>query len=636
MKYQFTISGLLCLFLTFSIQAQDSNIQFDEATGNWGAMVDQDFTALVFQPTDAFLGIESNTLSKTKANKLGFANPYGSYVSKVYKNTAAHRAGLLPFDYLYGIGEYRTTRQSSIGDLLEEYNPKDWVDLHIIRNGKKMVVQAKLDDYSDVDEEDEKEEAFLGISRRGQSSEDMSGVSVNIVGNSTAQSMGMENGDKITHINGQMILDWDDISTAIGSLVPSEEIQVTFVRNGQSLTRSSPIKSYKDTQNEVVIRESDDDDWRDATAEGRPNSNKNHSRNRDQHRENHEQHHESAFLGINIASMSHKKAKRLGFDNPYGTYVSSVIPKSAADKGGMKALDYIYGIDEYRVGENQDLGDILKKYRAGDDAKILVSRKNQRKSIAVEFGSRNDKYGLKKKKNKCEDPFFGITNSSYDSDLGIKVNIVKNATSSDLKMKNGDIITHINGYRMVDWTDIDIAINMMNPGEVITVNFVRDGKKESVHAPIKSYADTKKCSNCDCNSYSPVTRFHDDDDDDDEVVKPDISNVEIVIVDTNSREIDEFTIRGIDPSNSNLNVLDLSILPNSQKGLCELKFELPSEGETIVKVFNENGRNIYEYDLGRFSGDFEDEVNLIQNGKGSFVLNITQDGKVMTKKIIVK
>ena len=57
------------------------------------------------------------------------------------------------------------------------------------------------------------------------------------------------------------------------------------------------------------------------------------------------QYQESAFLGVNIADMSESKAKKLGLENPYGTYVSSVIKNSAADKGGIKPLDYIHGND---------------------------------------------------------------------------------------------------------------------------------------------------------------------------------------------------------------------------------------------------------------------------------------------------
>mgnify|MGYP000536197577 CR=1 FL=1 len=626
MKQQIIFLGLLTLLFANFGNAQDRSYLFDEATGNWGTSLEQNYATLVANPTDAFLGIESSTISKAKANKLGFSNPYGSYVQSIFKNTAAHEAGILPFDYIYGIGEYRTTRQSTLSDLLDEYAPEDWVDLHLIRDGRKMKIQAQLDYEKDIEEnEEEGKSAFLGISRRGQSDLDLDGVPVDIVDNSTAKAMGMEDGDKIIKINGYPILDWNDVSTAIATLQPNQEISVTFTRDGQTVTCNRAIKSYEETKADepIAFAGHSDDEVIYGSVEQRDPI----------------QHHESAFLGINIASLSRSKAEKLGFDNPYGTYVSSIVKNSAADKGGMKPLDYIYGIDEYRVGASQNLTDILGKYRAGDNAVILVSRKDKRKSISVRFGSRDDNYGHKKEKNKCEDPFFGITSSSYEriSIDGVRVNVVKNATSKDVGMQNGDVIIKINGYRMVDWTDIGIAINMMKPGEIITVNYVRDGQEKSGNAPVKSYAETKNCADCNCYHKKPINLSNDNDNDFSYQNNTyEDSDIEINIMDANSRDLGEFSIKGISQTNNNLAINDLNIKSNASKGLFELSFDLPSSGATVVKVFNDKGRNIYEYDLGRFSGEFQDELNLMQNGKGSYLLNISQDGKVVSKKIVIR
>lgn len=621
MKQKITIPALLFILLSFLGNAQDINYHFDEATGDWGTVSAQNFTtSTIYSTIDPFLGIKSNAISKEKANKLGFSNPYGGYVKTTIKNTAAHRAGVLPFDYIYGIGEYRTTRQSSISDLINEYEARDWVDLHLIRNGRKMTIQAQLGSEKNVEDKEETNQAFLGINHIDAHNNDLDGVRVSIIKNSTAKKMGMEDGDKVTKINSNPILDWSDVNTAIGALQPSQEVSVTFEREGKTITRRSPIKSYDATKADELMAMADHSDNRVYLEENQQNY----------------QYHESAFLGVNIASLSTSKAEKLGFDNPHGTYVSSVIKNSAADKGGIKPLDYIYGIDEYRVGSSQKLSHILSKYRAGDNATILVSRKNQRKSFQVQFGSRDDRYGKKKKKNKCEDPFLGITSSSHHrlKIAGVPVNTIKNATSKEVGLQNGDIITKINGYRMVDWTDIGIAINMMQPGEVITINYVRDGQEQSGSASIKSYADTKNCSDCNCFQKKEIRLA--DDNDNFTFTNNAHGDIEISIENVNSRDFSEFSIKGIDGSYNDLIINNLNIKSKFNKDLFELTFDLPSSGETVVKVFNNNGRNIYEYDLGRFSGAFSDELNLMQNGKGAYLLNIAQDGKMMVKKIVIR
>ena len=67
----------------------------------------------------------------------------------------------------------------------------------------------------------------------------------------------------------------------------------------------------------------------------------------------------------------------------------------------------------------------------------------------------------------------------------------------------------------------------------------------------------------------------------------------------------------------------------------ELEFDLETEGQTMVNVYNPTGRAIYEYDLGRFSGDFSDNIDISQNGAGTYFLQIAQDGKSFVRKVVL-
>ena len=202
---------------------------------------------------------------------------------------------------------------------------------------------------------------------------------------------------------------------------------------------------------------------------------------------------EYAFLGIYSDKLSRDKARKLGFDNPHGSYVTSVIPGTAAERAGIRPLDYLYGIDEYRPGDNQSFTQILRKYRPGDDATIYLVRKGQKQRVAVTFGSREDR-GETREKEKCEEAFFGISAQSWNNQkvTGIPVSIVDNSTAKSIGMKDGDIITALNGHRMIDWNDVTIAIGDMEVGQKITVDFVRYNQKKQLSGRIKSYCETKK------------------------------------------------------------------------------------------------------------------------------------------------
>jgi S1-C subfamily serine protease len=585
-------------------------------------------------PDGAFLGIESNEISKEKALKLGFSNPYGAYVAKVIGNTAAARAGLQPFDYIYGVNEQRTSDNQDLSDILEDFESGTEVTIHFIRKGQAMNANVTLGDYEEQDWEnyDEERQAFLGVSPgENEDSDDMDGVTVEVVEKTTAQEMGLKDGDVITGMNGYPILDWEDLTTAIGNVKPGDQVEVVYRRNGSENSARHAIKAYTD----VYPEEADDEEaydgmiWNEeAEDEGMDDDDE-----------------DRGFLGIYADHVSEEKAKKLGFDNPYGSYVTAVLKNTAAENAGIQPLDYIYGIDEYRVGENQWLTGILKKYKPGDNGTVHFLRKGKKSSAKVTFGKQSD--AQKTSRNDCEDPFFGITEEGTTSE-GVRVNPVSGSTAADLGLQKGDVISAINGHKMVDWQDITIAIEMLNPGETIAVEYLREGKSMKGSKAIRSYAETKKCDNCDCGGNNVVIddiRINPDFNfnfnrsqrkDDSGGQRTDVSKMTLTLDDASQTDVGNMTGKGLSASSANsLPVERLSVMPNQSKGMFKLEFNLPSSGSTLVRVFNSSGRVIYEYDLGNYSGTFSDDVDISQNGPGSYYLHVSQGGKSFTKKIVL-
>lgn len=577
----------------------------------------------------AYLGIHSDRISRSKVEKLGFRNAYGSYVTKVVKGSAAEEAGLQTFDYIYGIDDQRTSNNQDLSDIIADYKPGEEVTLHFVRNNREMSASATFGEYNDFKWSDD-DEAFLGIRPHDhERKSDLDGVKVEIVSNSTAEEMGLEDGDVIHKLNDFEILDWDDISAAINSFEPGQTVEVEYERNGNARTVSAPIRSY--------------DDYEEAKEDQYSNSN-NNSWDWDWNDDN-EDWGNGAFLGIYTDKISQKKARKLGYDNPYGTVVTGVIKGTGAYKAGLQPFDYIYGIDEYRVGEHQSLGGILRKFEPGDNATVHFYRKSNKQKVNLRFGSHADVE--KEEKTKCDDPFFGIiqmhNNSSYD---GVKVKTVRNSTARSMGLEEGDIITEINGYPMIDWTDIGTAIDMLAPGDKISVKYRRGDRELSATDKITSYADAKNCDNCDCddNRYvfdiDPEINIVIGDgnrrDRGDREPRVDVDDISVNMESISSSDANEMRSKGVDmPVESNLSIENLNLSPNPNMGMFELEFDLPSEGQTMVRVFNPAGRVIYEYDLGRFSGDFADYIDISQNGEGIYFLQVSQDGNAFTRKVVL-
>lgn len=612
--------------------AEDFERTFDR---EWNVRVNGDGPEEIFVGDlgQAYLGIHSDDISKEKARKLGFRNIYGSYVTRVVAGSGAAEAGLQPFDYIYGVEDQRTSNNQDLTDILADYEPGDEVTLHFVRNGDEMTAQAILGEHNDFEWRSESgEHPFLGISpHEDEDDDDLDGVTVEVISNTTASGMGLQDGDVITQVNGRPILDWDDVGTAIDNMEPGAVIQVVYERDGNEMSAEAPIKS-KSYENESVVISENGWDW-------------NWGWDGDDEDEIWDEN--GAFLGIYSEKISEKKARKLGFDNPYGSYVTGILKNTAAEKAGLQPFDYIFGIDEYRVGRNQSLGGILRKYEPGDEVTVHIYRKGAKQNVNLTLGSHGD--AEKVKRNRCEDPFFGIIQVHKDSDVdGVKIKPVSNSTAKSIGLEANDIITFINGYPMLDWTDITTGIEMLSPGESIKVEYLRDGSKMTASGKITSYAEAKNCEDCDCDEYEKIVIDIDPDFDfsfggDEEEVnlnrrsRLNFDDLNLNLGDLSASEASDMQRRGIDMSVENsLQVNNLDISPNSDIGMFELEFDLPSEGETIVKVYNSNGRTIYEYDLGRFSGDFSDNIDISQNGPGTYFLHITQGEKAFSRKIELK
>lgn len=558
----------------------------------------------------AYLGVYTNQISKQKAKMLGFDNPYGSYVTRVIKNTAAEKAGMQAFDYIVAINETELSRTESLGKVLKDFESDEYVTIHFYRKGEKKSLQVKLGSRDDRNFEfdEDQPDPFLGITPHEENNNKKPGVLVNVINYSAAAEMGLQDGDLITAINDTPMIDWKDIEIAINNMKVGEQIEVAFDRAGQSMTKSTNMRSYEETQ------------------EIRKNKK-----------------YEKAFMGINFAQLSKEKARKLGFDNPYGSYVTAVIPNTAAEKAGIQPFDYLFGVDEYRVGESQSLGAILSKYSAGDMAKISLIRKGEIKKLDITFGRKSDA-GNKMSKSKCEDPFLGVQKShKAPAENGIRVNIVSESTAEDIGMQNGDVIQKINGFAMVDWDDISIAIDMLDVGETITVGYQRNGKPMQGSKPIKSYCETKGDED-----RSFTFDFDQDfdfdfnfDDDENELRSAEMRNIEDMKVElTNISQTEASEMKeqhGVDmPIVNNLKIEALKLFPNPSRGLFQLSFELPKEADTVIRIYNAQGRKIYEYELGSFSGEFKDEVDISQNGAGAYFLEIRQGNQSISRKILLK
>ena len=590
-------------------------------------------------PTRAYMGVHLEEISKQKAALLGADNPYGSYITRVLPGTAAEKAGLKALDYVVGVDQHKVDDDTELSDILDIYDAGTEATLHIYRQGKPMDV--KITFGQKVNEKEESDaRPFLGLSPADDEEEDEDeatvGVAVDVTKESAAAEMGLQNGDVITAMNGYTMIDWTDISAMIRSLEPGAEVKLTLRRNGETLTKTGKM-GKKQTDSYTVINGSRNGDNFGISWSGSGN-NGNWAKAEAM---------DGAFLGVNLGSMNKEKAKKLGFSNLYGAYVSGVIPNSAAAKAGLQAFDYIYGIDEYRVGEGQSLSFILRKFSAGQKANVYFIRKSQERNLSVTLGSHDEDDEDTDWRDECEKPFLGVRQSHETyNEKGVLVDIVEGSTAKEMGMKAGDVLVAINSNPIIDWSDISMALGIIKAGSTVSVDYLRDGKKVNASKAVKSLCEARKSTsfyyNSDDkekeNSNWAIRGFNRTENSaNPQTIRVNPANVKAHMEDMDKADADKLKALGVNmPVINNLRLEKINLYPNPSKGMFKLQFDLPEKGQTEVKVFNSAGRTIYEYELGNFSGDFSDEVDISQNGTGTYFLQIRQGEKYASKKIILQ
>lgn len=548
----------------------------------------------------AYLGIHSEPVSKTKARILGFDNTHGAYVTKIIANSAAETAGLQVFDYIYKIDKEEVSANRDLSALLATYRAGQRATVHFIRKGKKQSAEvtfsSRLSDAIAV-----RSKGFLGISPHDNTSEREVGVKVYIVRNSTAETMGMQDGDVIRTINGHPVVDWGDISTALGVVSVGEPISIEFVRKDKTMRAEGVLNATPEPKKAAI------------SAAGARIIN------------------EWGHLGIYSNTVSKEKARQLGFDNPYGSYVIRVISGSGAEQAGLQPFDYVYGINDYRTNATENLTNILKRFSPGEQATVHFIRQGENRQAAITFSKRSEVSNVMEP-GPCDSPMLGVQQMGTTATTGVTVGIVPKSTAAEIGLETGDRITKINGYPIIDWSDISTAVDNTQVGATVEITWLRKGETFTAKGQMKSHCDTHAE-----DGRNPF--FSRDSDGESAPIRDiDIRNAVVELKTIPGEEIQALNQQlGLNLSDSNtLDISDLRITPNAPAERFQLEFNLPGNGETSVNVYNATGRLIYNYDLGTFSGAFSDLIDLSQNGAGNYFLEIRQGSQSIAKKILLE
>ncbi|MDD4755687.1 MAG: trypsin-like peptidase domain-containing protein [Prolixibacteraceae bacterium] len=90
-----------------------------------------------------------------------------------------------------------------------------------------------------------------------------------------------------------------------------------------------------------------------------------------------------ALLGVSIADVTASLAEERGLEKVEGVFVTAVIENGAANEAGIREGDVILNVAGEPVNSAAELQEKVSRFRPGEDIKIVIKRKNDKKQFTV-------------------------------------------------------------------------------------------------------------------------------------------------------------------------------------------------------------------------------------------------------------
>ncbi|MAU25903.1 MAG: serine protease [Muricauda sp.] len=182
------------------------------------------------------------------------------------------------------------------------------------------------------------------------------------------------------------------------------------------------------------------------------------------------------MMGVTIMTMNGNLAKEKDVDFMAGVWIENVGEDSAAEKAGLKKGDIILEVNGEKVTTSPRLQEIIARHRPGDKVKVLVNRDGKEKTFTVVLENSNGSTKISKKEHNEVLNFLGADFETLDKekadeldiDGGVKVvNLYAGKLRKETQIREGFIITHIDGKKVKDIKDVVEALENKRGGVML-------------------------------------------------------------------------------------------------------------------------------------------------------------------------
>lgn len=178
-----------------------------------------------------------------------------------------------------------------------------------------------------------------------------------------------------------------------------------------------------------------------------------------------------ALLGVSIADVTSTLADEKKLDKVEGVYVAGVAENGAAKDAGIQEEDVILSVAGEPVNSTAELQEKVSRFRPGDDVKIVVKRKGERKQFNVTLRNKHgDTQIVRDNVTVLGARFEAIRDAdkrNLNIEFGIKIVELNRGKLKDAGLNEGFIVTHVNKKPMYDVNDFKREIGNARGGVLV-------------------------------------------------------------------------------------------------------------------------------------------------------------------------
>ena len=285
-----------------------------------------------------------------------------------------------------------------------------------------------------------------------------------------------------------------------------------------------------------------------------------------------------------------------------GIRVDDIAAGGGAVEAGIKSGDIITQINGATVNSMTDLKAELSKYQAGDQVSVtyLSQGSSQQAMVTLQERKQRNRSNWSQKRDPCA-VFIGVTLSGTGEDgRGVRVSGILDDTPAQISsVKEGDDIIALDDVFVNSFNELLHERNKHQPGDYFTLTVRREGVEIDIEAQFKTCEE------------EPMAKEEETEEIEEELEEP-----QQIVID-NTLKIEQYRA-----------------FPNPAFGNLNVQFQAEAL-PTVVSIVDASGKTMYRERLNRFDGFYNQRIDLSDFTPGNYYLQIRQDDKVITEKVVV-